>query len=75
MKHISQSFARGMLFMLGVYGFLQDWMGLDGYIAYVTRNWTELHWSVMATVAVYFMIDEVLSMRRLRQGPGSINMR
>ena len=35
---------------------IQDWYGLDGYIARLQDNWVELHWSVFAVQAVITLV-------------------
>lgn len=59
---IRRSFWYGMAFSIGFDMLLQDWLGLEGYIAFVREHWREVHWGVGATIAAsgLFLFNSML---------------
>lgn len=53
---IRRSFFYGVGWAFGFNMLLQDWMGLEGYIAFVRRNWVELHWGWGLILAAVCML-------------------
>jgi hypothetical protein len=52
---INRSYWYGFFSYMGVNMFIQDWLGLEGYIAFVERNWADLHWGVGLVIAALAM--------------------
>ncbi len=42
---IRRSFFYGLGFAFGLDMLIQDWQGLEGYIAFVRRHWVDIHWA------------------------------
>jgi hypothetical protein len=56
MRKIHFYFWQGFICYCGLNMALQDWLGLDGYIGFVERNWVNLHWTVGAAFALIALV-------------------
>lgn len=50
---IRRSFWYGLAFGIGFDMLIQDWLGLEGYIAFVRQHWNEVPWIVGLSIAAF----------------------
>ena len=43
---LRRSWWYGFAFSTGYHMLIQDWLGLEGYIAFAREHWVDIHWSV-----------------------------
>lgn len=48
---IRRSYWYGFFSYMGINMLIQDYLGLEGYIAFVRENWMNLHWVVGLVIA------------------------
>ena len=49
----------GFATYLGINMLIQDWLGLEGYIAFVRTHWAEIHWVVGLLIAATGMYSQL----------------
>ena len=49
----SDYFFSGSIFAIGFYTFIQDWLGLEGYIQFIRDNWIDMHWIAGITIMCF----------------------
>lgn len=50
-KRESRAFWAGVLFVISLSSLFQDWMGREGYSAWVLDHWTDARWTVPLALA------------------------
>ncbi len=50
---LRRAFWYGIGFSTGTHMLIQDWMGLEGYIAFVREHWWDIHWVVGLSIAAF----------------------
>lgn len=51
-KLMSRSFLCGFFAQLGIHMFVQDWLGLEGYIAFAREHWWHISWVWGAAITI-----------------------
>jgi hypothetical protein len=63
---IRRAYWYGFFSYMGFNMLIQDWMGLEGYIAFVRENWMDLHWVVGLGIAATGMALRVAMLDRFK---------
>lgn len=53
MSDLSRGYLSGVLVMLGISMGIQDWMGLEAYLAYARSHWVEMPWTIGALICLF----------------------
>lgn len=63
---IKRAYWYGFFTSVGINMLIQDWLGLEGYLAFARENWTELHWGVGMFIAAACMTLRVVMLDRFQ---------
>ena len=64
---ISGGFGWGVAAAFCWMGFIQDWLGLEGYIRHVVDQWVDLHWGWLLAATVLCIVGDIMTERGSRE--------
>lgn len=65
-KDLSDAFARGIFIAMLGFGMMQDYMGLEDYVAYVRSDWYQLTWWYWLVPILLLLVWHLLVMHKAK---------